>query len=69
MTKINIGTNRGNIVGVMIDKPFKDIQTADIYEIAIAKFGTTTTFHVHGWADVTDYSQLNTPQDDTTEKD
>ena len=66
MAKINIGTTRGNIVGVEIDKPFKDITLKDIHAKVIEKFGTTQAICVHGWADVTDYSQPNTQKDDTT---
>lgn len=50
-TKINIGTSKGNIVGVEFDKPFSEINAQDIYVKAYKKFGKNV--FVEGWCDVT----------------
>jgi len=52
-TIINIGTDKKNIVGVEIDKPFDEIGIEDIWKIVEAKFGSRHKIHVHGWCDVT----------------
>ena len=53
MTVINIGTNKKNIVGVEIDKPFKDITIKDIYQIIKDKLGEQKNLMIFGWANVT----------------
>jgi hypothetical protein len=47
--KINIGTNKKNIVGVEINKRFNDIKYEDILEIVKKEFGTTKNINIHGW--------------------
>jgi hypothetical protein len=51
-TTINIGTNRGNIVGVTMDKPFNKITIDDIYSIASVRY-PTGNIRIHGWSDIT----------------
>lgn len=46
--KINIGTNKGNIVGIEIDKEWKDITMKDIKLLAKEKFGEIPKV-IHGW--------------------
>jgi hypothetical protein len=53
MTVINIGTNKKNIVGVEIDKPFDEISYADIKQIVEEKYGIPNTIQIQGWCDVT----------------
>ena len=48
MTTINIGTNKGNIVGVEIDKHFKEIGYQDVLKVAKKHFGEIE-FKVYGW--------------------
>ena len=61
MTTINIGTGYKNIVGVEIDKPFKDIKEEDILKIVEEKLGSIVwskeSVSIHGWADVTNYKK------------
>lgn len=52
MTTINIGTDKGNITGAKVDKPFKKIEFIDITQIVRKHFGTMTGIFIHGWADV-----------------
>ena len=54
-TIINIGTDKGNITGVEIDKPFADITYKDIKAIIedIKGVGWLTHNRVQGWANVT----------------
>jgi hypothetical protein len=57
-TTINIGTNKGNIVGVTIDKPFNKITGTDVFAIA-RKHYPDGNIRVHGWCDITtkDYTR------------
>lgn len=50
MATINIGTNKGNITQVRINKPFKEITATDVYKIALEKYGSPIS--IHGWAKV-----------------
>lgn len=51
-TLINIGTSRGNMAGVEINKPFNDIRYVDVLTIVESKFGNDNSIRVHGWAEV-----------------
>ena len=53
MTIINIGTNKKNIVGVEINKPFEDITFKDIQNIVAEKLGEGHGLTIQGWCDVT----------------
>jgi hypothetical protein len=53
-TKINIGTNKKNFQGVVVDKDFDDITIDDVREIVRAELGDVKGLMVFGWADVTD---------------
>ena len=46
--RINIGTSKGNIVDVKVNKSFSEIKYADILKIAREKFGHPT--YIIGWA-------------------
>lgn len=48
-TIINIGTDRGNICGVEIDKAFKEITYQDISKVAKERFGDEKGFRIEGW--------------------
>jgi len=47
MATINIGTSKGNIVRVKINKRFKDITTADIFEQVIKVYPDGA--RINGW--------------------
>lgn len=47
--KINIGTTKGNIVGVEINKKYKDIKGSNCFKIAIEHF-KTRDLSIIGWA-------------------
>ena len=47
--KINIGTNKGNLVGVEVDKDFNYITMADIIPLVTQKFGELPPL-IYGWA-------------------
>ena len=49
-TLISIGTNRGSITNVVIDKPFNEIVSSDVYKIAYDQFGDDQPLIVYGWA-------------------
>ena len=51
-TTINIGTSRGNMVGIEIDKPFNEIRYADILKIVTEKFKDANGARIDGWCDV-----------------
>lgn len=53
MTKINIGTNKKNIVGVEFNKKFEDITIQDIYDVCLKEFGNINKLMIIGWCDVT----------------
>lgn len=52
-TIINIGTNKKNITGVEIDKPFKDIEYQDIVAIVRKTYPDMKGVNIQGWCDVT----------------
>jgi len=52
-TIINIGTNKKNITGVEIDKPFKDIAYQDIVSIIRKIYPDMKGVNIQGWCDVT----------------
>ena len=53
-TIVNIGTNKGCIVGVEFDKPFWMLRYSfDILPKVQESFGKNTPVIVHGWANVT----------------
>ena len=49
MARVNIGTNKGNIVNHDMKKPYNQITFADIVLVAKSKFGDGN-IHIHGWA-------------------
>ena len=51
-TIINIGTNKKNITGVGIDKPFKEIQYQDIVTIVRKTYPDMKGIKIEGWCDV-----------------
>jgi hypothetical protein len=51
-TIINIGTNKGNITKVELDKPFDKITYQDVCNIVNTRFGTGNCV-VIGWCNVT----------------
>lgn len=51
MITINIGTDRGNITGVELDRYFEDLKFSEIKAIAAEQFGEEVA--IQGWADVT----------------
>lgn len=51
---VNIGTSKGNIVGVEIPMSFKEISFSDIYDIAELQFEDMRMVSIQGWCDVTD---------------
>ena len=57
-TIINIGTNKKNITGVEIDKPFKDIVYQDIVAIVRKTYPDMKGVNIQGWCDVT-YTKRN----------
>ena len=50
-TRINIGCNKGNIIGVEINKKFNDIKYEDILEIVRKERGTENIL-IYGWCKV-----------------
>ena len=48
MARINIGTNKGNIVNHDMKKPYNQIKFADIALVAKSKFGDGN-INIHGW--------------------
>ena len=50
-TIVNIGTNKGNIVGIEFNKAFDDIVVREILDVVYEKFGYEV--RLQGWADVT----------------
>lgn len=46
--KINIGTTKGNIVGVTVNKRFVDIRMSDIRDIVLKERGAEA--RIIGWA-------------------
>ncbi len=51
-TIINIGTNKKNITGIEIDKPFKEIQYQDIVAIVRKIYPDIQGINIQGWCDV-----------------
>ena len=49
---INIGTSKGNMVGIKFNKKYDDITFIDILKRVKRKFGKMGT-SIHGWCDVT----------------
>lgn len=49
VTRINIGTNHGNLPGIEISKPFEDLTGSDVLEIA-KQFIKKRPITIYGWA-------------------
>lgn len=49
MARINIGTERGNIVNYDMGKPYYKITFSDIAQVVKLKFGNEQ-IRIHGWA-------------------
>ena len=65
MTKINIGTDHGNLVGIEVDKPFDEISQSDVRKIINEHFtyeGKVVPVHIYGWADVTPIEVESNPE-------
>jgi hypothetical protein len=56
MTTINIGTNKGNITGIKVDKPFKEISFSDIAEIVKGYYNGRA--RVIGWCNVSQSKEV-----------
>ena len=52
-TTINIGTDKGSILGIEVEKCFNDITLSDIIEIATIAFDSIDELNIQSWADVT----------------
>jgi len=62
--KINIGTTRGNIVGVEVDKDFEEITYDDIIPFIIEQYGSMKVVAVIGWAPNIEPGDIYVEEDD-----
>lgn len=47
--EINIGTTKGNIVGVTFNKPFNEITFKDVMQVVYEKYGKAEKVQLIGW--------------------
>ena len=52
MTTINIGTNKGNICNVKVNKNLNDIRYSDVANIVELKYQNEKGVIIYGWAEV-----------------
>lgn len=49
--KINIGTSKGNIVGVETNKPYKDLTYSDVCQLIPESYKKDGLISVYGWCE------------------
>lgn len=54
-TIINIGTTKGNIVGVKFQKKFNDITYHDVMVLVLDKYGDDEKVIIVGWCKISNF--------------